>query len=52
MKILQPIIDQTPVAPRMAEPDEIAYAVGFLCEERSRWINGAHIVASGGLFID
>ena len=52
MKILQPIIDQTPVAPRMAEPDEIAYAVGFLCEERSRWINGAHIIASGGLFID
>ncbi|OJI88801.1 hypothetical protein ASPTUDRAFT_195475 [Aspergillus tubingensis CBS 134.48] len=52
MKILQPIIDQTPVAPRMAEPDEIAFAVGFLCEERSRWINGAHIIASGGLFID
>ncbi|CBF82782.1 hypothetical protein AN3400.2 [Aspergillus nidulans FGSC A4] len=30
MKILQPIIDQTPVAPRMAQPDEIAYAVAFL----------------------
>ncbi|KAI9924763.1 hypothetical protein MW887_006619 [Aspergillus wentii] len=52
MKTLQPIIDQTPVGPRMAEPDEIAFAVGFLCEERARWINGAHIVASGGLFID
>ncbi|KAL6235090.1 hypothetical protein BDW75DRAFT_230596 [Aspergillus navahoensis] len=52
MKILQPIIDQTPVAPRMAEPAEIAYAVAFLCEERVRWINGAHLVASGGLFID
>ncbi|KAL4770117.1 hypothetical protein BDW60DRAFT_218254 [Aspergillus nidulans var. acristatus] len=52
MKILQPIIDQTPVAPRMAQPDEIAYAVAFLCEERARWINGVHLVASGGLFVD
>ncbi|KAE8404086.1 hypothetical protein BDV37DRAFT_283132 [Aspergillus pseudonomiae] len=52
MRILQPIIGQTPVGPRMAEPDEIAFAVAFLCEERARWINGAHIVASGGLFID
>ncbi|KAL4821922.1 hypothetical protein BDW67DRAFT_171937 [Aspergillus spinulosporus] len=52
MKILQPIIDQTPVGPRMAQPDEIAYAVAFLCEERARWINGAHLIASGGLFID
>ncbi|KAE8138804.1 hypothetical protein BDV38DRAFT_270339 [Aspergillus pseudotamarii] len=52
MKILQPIIDQTPVGPRMAEPEEVAFAVAFLCEERARWINGAHIVASGGLSID
>ncbi|KAL4892881.1 hypothetical protein BDV59DRAFT_193424 [Aspergillus ambiguus] len=52
MKILQPIIDQTPSGPRMAEPDEIAFAVAFLCEERARWINGAHIIASGGLFVD
>jgi NAD(P)-dependent dehydrogenase (short-subunit alcohol dehydrogenase family) len=51
MKILQPIIDQTPVGPRMAQPDEIAYAVAFLCEERARWINGAHIIASGGLLL-
>lgn len=52
MKILQPIIDQTPVGARMADPGEIAVVVGFLCEERARWINGTHIVASGGLFID
>ncbi|KAL3462044.1 hypothetical protein BJX64DRAFT_149589 [Aspergillus heterothallicus] len=52
MKILQPIIDQTPVGARMAQPDEIAYAVAFLCEERARWINGAHLIASGGLFVD
>ncbi|KAJ5125553.1 hypothetical protein N7526_007730 [Penicillium atrosanguineum] len=48
MKILQPVIDQTPVGPRMGQPEEIAYAVAFLCEERARWVNGAHIIASGG----
>jgi NAD(P)-dependent dehydrogenase (short-subunit alcohol dehydrogenase family) len=52
MKILQPIIDHTPVASRMGEPEEIAFAVAFLCEEKARWVNGAHIIASGGLFID
>ncbi|KAL4808153.1 hypothetical protein BDV18DRAFT_167879 [Aspergillus unguis] len=52
MKVLQPIIDQTPVGARMAETEEIAYAVAFLCEERARWINGVHLIASGGLFID
>lgn len=52
MKILQPTIDGTPAAPRMAESSEIAYAVGFLAEERSRWINGLHLHANGGLFVD
>ncbi|KAK5059921.1 hypothetical protein LTR84_009804 [Exophiala bonariae] len=52
MKILQPIIDSIPVAPRMAEASEIAYAVAFLCEERARWINGVHLHANGGLFVD
>lgn len=52
MKTLQPIIDQTPVGPRMAETEEIAYAVAMLCEEKARWINGTHVMATGGLFID
>ncbi|KIV79021.1 hypothetical protein PV11_06613 [Exophiala sideris] len=52
MKVLQPTIDSTPVAARMAEPSEIAYAVAFLCEDRSRWINGVHLHANGGLFVD
>lgn len=52
MKILQPTIDSIPVAARMAESSEIAYAVGFLCEERARWINGLHMHANGGLFVD
>ena len=52
MKILQPTIDATPVAARMGEPSEIAFAVAFLCEERARWINGVHLHANGGLFVD
>lgn len=52
MKILQPAIDQTPVEPRLGQPEEIAYAVAFLCEERARWVNGEHLIVSGGSFID
>ena len=52
MKMMQPVLDKTPVGPRMANPDEIAFAVGFLCEPRASWINGLNLTASGGLFID
>jgi NAD(P)-dependent dehydrogenase (short-subunit alcohol dehydrogenase family) len=52
MKILQPTIDAIPVAARMAESSEIAFAVACLCEERARWINGLHMHANGGLFVD
>lgn len=52
MKVLRPIIAATPVEKRLGSPDEIAYAVAFLCEERARWINGEHLCANGGLFID
>jgi NAD(P)-dependent dehydrogenase (short-subunit alcohol dehydrogenase family) len=52
MKILQPVIDQTPVEKRMAESEEVAYMVGCLAEEKARWINGTHVFATGGLFFD
>ncbi|KAJ9156938.1 NAD(P)-binding protein [Coniochaeta hoffmannii] len=52
MREMRPVMEQTPVGDRMASPDEIAFAVGFLCEPRASWINGLHLVASGGLFID
>ncbi|RDL31064.1 Uncharacterized protein BP5553_09853 [Venustampulla echinocandica] len=52
IKMMQPVLDQTPVGARMAKPDEIAFAVGFLCEPRASWINGLNLTASGGLFID
>ncbi|KAJ2906464.1 NAD(P)-binding protein [Zalerion maritima] len=52
MVAMKPVMDQTPVGQRMAKPEEIAFGVGFLCEPRASWINGLHLVASGGLFID
>lgn len=52
MKEMRPVMEQTPVGDRMAQPDEIAFAVGFLCEPKASWINGVHLTASGGLFID
>ncbi|PNS21219.1 Diacetyl reductase [Sphaceloma murrayae] len=52
MKFLQPTIDATPAAARMGESTEIAYTVAMLCEERARWLNGVHIHANGGLFVE
>ncbi|KAB5583289.1 hypothetical protein GE09DRAFT_295578 [Coniochaeta sp. 2T2.1] len=52
MREMRPVMEQTPVGDRMAKPDEIAFAVGFLCEPRASWINGLHLVASGGLFVE
>lgn len=52
MKAMQPVLDQTPVDGRLAKPEEIAFAVGFLCQPRASWINGLNLTASGGLFID
>ena len=52
MEKMRPVIEKTPVGGRWAKTEEIAYAVGFLCEPRASWINGLHLTASGGLFID
>lgn len=52
MKILQPVIDATPVEARFGEASEIAYAVTMLCLPRASWINGEHMVVCGGLFVD
>lgn len=52
MRAMAPVMQQTPVGGRMARPEEIAFAVGFLSEPRASWINGLHLVASGGLHID
>lgn len=53
MAVVQPQMEMgTPVAPRVGKPEEVAWAVAFLCEERSRWINGESLFVSGGLIID
>ncbi len=44
------IVAQIPLA-RMAQPDEIAYVVGFLCDDRAGYITGTNISVNGGLFI-
>ncbi|KAB5576272.1 hypothetical protein GE09DRAFT_1095213 [Coniochaeta sp. 2T2.1] len=45
---LQAISDATPVAPRLGMPEEVAWLVASLCEERAGWVNGAYIPVSGG----
>lgn len=51
MKGIQPLLDATPVAPRMAQPEEIAFSVGFLCEPRAGWITGVCLAVNGGFFM-
>lgn len=49
-EITQQIVAQVPVG-RMAKPEEIAYAVGFLCDDRAGYITGVNLSINGGLFI-
>ncbi len=46
--ILQAIIDQIP-AKRLADPEEIAWAVEFLISDKSRYVTGANLCVNGGL---
>ena len=41
--------ERTPVAARLAEPKEIAWAVAMLCEEGASWMNGLYVPVTGGL---
>ncbi|KAI9764933.1 MAG: hypothetical protein M1840_007958 [Geoglossum simile] len=42
-------IRETPAAPRVGTPGDIAQIVAFLCEETSRWCTGSVVNANGGL---
>ncbi|OJJ42173.1 hypothetical protein ASPZODRAFT_77549 [Penicilliopsis zonata CBS 506.65] len=44
-----PLIQNTPAAPRVAEVEDIAQVVGFLVSEDTKWVTGSVINASGGL---
>lgn len=48
--ITKQIVAQIPLA-RMAQPEEIAYVVNFLCDDRAGYITGTNISVNGGLFI-
>ncbi|AHE98630.1 acetoacetyl-CoA reductase [Thioalkalivibrio paradoxus] len=49
-EVRQQIIAQVPMA-RMGEPDEVAYLVGVLCDDRAAYITGANYELNGGLFM-
>lgn len=51
MKMLQPVIDKTPVESRLAKSSEIAYAVRMFCLPQASWLNGVNVNACGGLFM-
>jgi acetoacetyl-CoA reductase len=44
------IVAQVPMA-RMGTPEEVAYLVGILCDERAGYITGANYEVNGGLFM-
>jgi acetoacetyl-CoA reductase len=48
--ISQQIVAQIPLG-RMAQPEEISYVVGVLCDGRAGYITGTNISVNGGLFI-
>lgn len=48
--VAQQIVAQIP-AGRMGSPEDIAYTVSFLTDERASYITGANISVNGGLFI-
>ena len=44
------IVAQVPMA-RMGTPEEVAYLVGILCDDRGGYITGANYEVNGGLFM-
>jgi len=44
------IAAQIPVG-RLGEPDEIAYAIAFFCNDEARWITGANLAINGGQYM-
>jgi acetoacetyl-CoA reductase len=49
-EVRQQIVAQVPMG-RMGNPDEVAYLVGVLCDDRAAYITGANYELNGGLFM-
>lgn len=47
---MQSLIESTPAAARIAEVDDIAPLVAFLCTDDARWTTGSVLSANGGLY--
>ncbi|WKT53915.1 Short-chain dehydrogenase/reductase SDR [Fusarium oxysporum f. sp. vasinfectum] len=47
---MQPLIESTPAAARIAEVDDIAPLVAFLCTDDARWATGSVLCANGGIY--
>lgn len=45
------VLDEIP-SHRLGEAAEVAALCAFLCSPAARYVNGAHLVADGGLFLD
>lgn len=49
-EIRESIIQQVPMG-RMASPDEIAYVVSFLTDDRNTYMTGANLPVNGGMYM-
>ncbi|MEM7210017.1 MAG: acetoacetyl-CoA reductase [Pseudomonadota bacterium] len=50
-QVLDSIVSAVPVG-RMAAPDEIAYSVCFLTDDRNTYITGANLPVNGGMYMN
>ncbi|KAF7952282.1 uncharacterized protein EAE97_001779 [Botrytis byssoidea] len=48
LEAIMKVYEETPVAPRMAEPLEVAWTVAMLYEENAGWLNGLYDPVTGG----
>lgn len=48
--VLEQIINQVPMG-RMATPEEIAFTVAWLADDRNRYMTGANIPVNGGMYM-
>ncbi|KKK22070.1 hypothetical protein ARAM_002390 [Aspergillus rambellii] len=47
--VLQSFEKDVPCEGSVAEPEDIAWTVAWLAEDRSKWVNGEYIMVNGGL---